>query len=136
MSNAVELAIKAYTEKRDASEPADDEFKALDLAILQSTFFVPVYQQVTKIREHAYSIPLVCIKTLAGDGAIPIFTTLDHLQCWKEEGSDYVELTGKAILTMALGMPDISIVVVNVDSSPRGAIPRTEFERLIALADE
>ena len=129
MDSEIEDAISFYSATRSASA-----LEALELALLRNDVLVPTSEVVKDLGDNRYDVPVVCLKTRAGDGAIPAFTTINHLLDWKPEGCKYVILTGKLLLEMALGMPEISEIVINVDGTPRGAIPRSEFERLIALS--
>lgn len=128
MTNAIESAIVNYSTSR-----SEDTFGALDRALVQNSIFVPVSADVTEISKNNFDIPVICLRTSASDGAIPAFTTVDQLLNWKPEGCKYVTITGKALLEMALGMPGISEIVINVNGAPRGAIPQSEFKRLVAL---
>jgi hypothetical protein len=125
MTNPIEAAIAIYATNR--SEAA---LEALDLALVQGEFLIPVTADVTAIEDGIYDVPAICMRTSTGEGAIPAFTTIDQLLKWKPEGSKYTTLTGRSLLEMAIRMPEISQIVVNVDGSPRGAIPRSEFKRL------
>ena len=51
----------------------------------------------------------------------------------KSEGCKYVELAGRTLIQMALAMVEVDEVAVNPNGVPRGAIPRSEFERLRAI---
>lgn len=126
MPNTIEAVIERYSASR-----SDDALRGLDAALVQDSFLIPVSREVARTRIGSYDIPVICMKTKAGDGAIPAFTTIDQLLNWKPEGCKYVTLTGKALLEMALGMAAISQIVINVDGTPRGAIPRSEFKRLL-----
>jgi hypothetical protein len=127
VATLIESAIASYTSNR-----SDTALRALDLAIVQDEVLVPVSSEAETETGHL-EIPVICLKTTAGDGAIPAFTTIDQLFKWRPEGCKYVTLTGRALLEMATTMPKISRIVINVDGSPRGAIPRSEFARLIEL---
>lgn len=128
MTNAIESAIAHYS-----INPSEDALGALDRALVQNSILVPVLVDATETRKGSFNIPVICLRTTAGDGAIPAFTTVDQLMNWKPEGCKYVTLTGKSLLEMALGMPEISEIVINVNGVPRGAIPQSEFKRLVAM---
>jgi SseB protein N-terminal domain len=128
MTNAIESAIARYSTSR-----SENTLGALERALIQNSILVPVLADVTKTAKVNFDIPVICLRTSAGDGAIPAFTTVDQLLNWKPEGCKYVTLSGKALLEMALGMPEISEIVINVNGAPRGAIPQSEFKRLVAL---
>jgi hypothetical protein len=127
VTNPVEAAIATY-----ASNPGEAALGALDLALVQGEFLIPVSAEVTAIEEGVYDVPAICIRTNRGEGAIPAFTTIGQLLKWKPESSKYTTLTGRSLFQMAIRMPEIAQIVVNVDGSPRGVIPRSEFERLSA----
>lgn len=127
-TNAIESAIAHYSANRSG-----ESLGALDTALVRNSLLVPVSEDVTETKRQSFDIPVICLRTRAGDGAIPAFTTVDQLMNWKPEGCKYVTLTGKSLFEMALGMPEISEIVINVNGAPRGAIPHSEFKRLIAL---
>jgi hypothetical protein len=128
MTNAIEAAIEVYCTSR-----SDSALLALDMALVRNSVLVPTSTELTEIETGGYEVPVICMRTTAGDGAIPAFTTLEQLLKWQPEGCKYIEVNGKALLQMAIGMPEISRIVINVDGAPRGVIPRSEFERLVAL---
>lgn len=128
MTNAIESAIAHYSTNR-----SEEALQALDIALVRNSVLVPISEDVTETKKGIFDIPVICLKTSTGDGAIPAFTTVDQLMNWKPQGCKYVTVTGKSLLEMALGMPEISEIVINVDGAPRGAIPQWEFKRLIAL---
>jgi SseB protein N-terminal domain len=127
VATLIEAAILSYTSNR-----SDATLQALDSALVQDNVLVPVSAEVTAIGTGNYDVPVICIKTSAGDGAIPAFTSIEQLLKWKPEGCKYVTMTGKSLLEMAIEMPVVAEIVVNVEGSPRGVIPRSEFGRLIA----
>jgi len=128
MSSRVEAAISAYSANRTESLLAD-----LDKALVDGEFLVPVSAEVTEISPGRYDVPVICLKTNTGDGAIPAFTTIGSLLHWKPEGSKYTTLAGSALIAMAENMTEISEILVNPGGTPRGTIPRVEFRRLLSL---
>lgn len=128
MSNRVEDAISAYAASRAESLLAD-----LDKALIEGEFLVPISAEVTEILPGRYDVPVICIRTNTGAGAIPAFTTIESLLRWKPEGSKYTTLAGAVLIAMAANMAEISEILVNPGGTPRGTIPRGEFARLLSL---
>lgn len=81
MANRVDDAIVAYL--RDRSETS---LAALDSAFVDERFHVPISESVKELAPHRYDVPVLCVKTDAGMGAIPVFTTVEHLLKWKPQG--------------------------------------------------
>ncbi len=128
MLNRVDDAIFAYLRERSEASLA-----ALDAALVEERFHVPVSDPVKELAPGHYDVPVLCVKTDAGAGAIPAFTTVEHLLKWKPQGFKYTSLTGRALIAMAEGMPMIAEILVNPDDAPRGSIPRKDFKRMLAL---
>jgi hypothetical protein len=128
MPNRVDDEIIAYL--RDHSEA---RLAALDAAFVEETFHVPVSKPVKKLHVGRYDVPVICVRTEAGNGAVPAFTTVEHLLKWKPEGCLYTSITGRSLIAMAEGMPAISEILVNPNDIPRGRIPRSDFKRMLEL---
>jgi len=128
MSSRVEEAISAYSASR-----TEELLENLDKALVEGEFLVPISAEVTEISPGRYDVPVICLKTNTGDGAIPAFTTIESLLHWKPGGSKYTTLAGAALIAMAANMTEISEILVNPGGTPRGTIPRVEFERLLSL---
>lgn len=126
MLNRVDGAIIAYLRDRSVTS-----LEALDAAFVEERFQVPITDPVKELAPGRYDISVLCVKTDAGGGAIPVFTTVEHLLKWKPQGCKYTTLTGRALIAMADGMPAISEVLVNPNDVPRGRIPRSDFKRLL-----
>lgn len=121
-------AIAAYTRSR-----SDLALKALDAAFMAEKLLVPVSEPVKELQPSRYDVPVICIRTETGAGAIPVFTAMEHLFKWKPKGCLYTSLTGRSLLTMAVGMDAISEILVNPNDVPRGQIPRSDFKRMLEL---
>jgi hypothetical protein len=128
VNNLLDDLIAAYVQER--SNPA---LTALYKAILTEKLEVPISEAVKELQSGRYDVPVVCVRTDTGAGAIPAFTTEAHLLKWKPQGCLYTTLTGRSLLAMAIGMEDISEVIINLGDAPRGRIPRADFERMLAL---
>ena len=128
MANRLEASITKYCDERTESNLAE-----LDIALVEERFHVPVATAVKELEPGRYDVPVVCLKTEAGAGAIPAFTTVEQLLNWKPEGQKYTTVTGAALIAMASDMPGISEIRVNPNGAPRGLIPRAEFSRLLSL---
>lgn len=128
VTHPLEDAIKAYA--LDRTEAA---LSALDFVLVREPLHVPVSGAVNKIMLDQYDIPVVCLRTESGNGAIPAFTTVDQLLLWEPAGLKYVTLTGAKLIAMADGMPEIDEIQVNPAGAPRGVVPRIEFSRLLSL---
>ena len=86
-----------------------------------------------EIQVDCYDIPVICVRTELGEGAIPAFAATSHLFKWKPQGCLYTSLTGRSLLSMAIGMEAISEILINPNDVPRGRIPRADFKRMLAL---
>ena len=128
MGNRFDDVIAAY-----AQDPSDTKLLGLHVAFLTANFHVPVSEPVKELDPNRYDIPVICVKTETGAGAIPAFTTMDHLFKWKPEGCLYTSLTGSSLLAMAADMEAISEIRVNPNDVPCGRIPRADFRRMLAL---
>ena len=128
MQGTIDQAIQAYV--RDRSDTA---LRALHVAFLDASLFVPLANPVKEISPARYDIPVLCIRGDAGEGAIPAFTTQDHLLEWKPAGCQYTNLSGRALLGMAIGMLDISVILINPAGAPRGQIPRDDFAKMLSV---
>ena len=124
----VDRLIEAHV--RDQSR---ESFLALNKAIIEAEFALPVSGHISKINSNHYDVPVLCIKTDRG-GAIPAFTTEAHLLAWKPEGSNYAMLRGRALLEMAKEMREISEIVINIQAGPSGRIPRADFDGILSLS--
>jgi hypothetical protein len=127
MASEIEQAVRAYAGQRTA-----ENLTRLDHALVQGTLIVPVSRDAIDIGDGRFDIPVVCFRRPDGAGLLPAFTSVENLFSWKSEGSKYVELTGRKLLQMVLEMVGIDEIAVNPNGVPRGAIPRSEFERLLA----
>lgn len=128
MDNRLDDVIAAY-----ARNQSDSALQTLHTAFMTEKVLVPVSEPVKDLGSSRYDVPVICIRTEAGAGAIPVFTAMEHLLRWKPKGCLYTSLTGRSLLAMALGMAAISEILVNPNDVPRGRIPRTDFERMLAL---
>ena len=128
MSSRIDEAIAAYSGNR-----TDARLRSLHEAFLKNPLLVPVSEPVKELQPSKYDVPVICMRTESGAGAIPAFTTLDHLFKWKPQGCLYVSITGRALLTMAIDMTEISEILVNPNDSPRGRIPKGDFEQMLAM---
>ncbi len=126
MDNPIERAIYSYLETR-----SDTSLQALDRALIDGELLVPVSGEVLEKTNNVFDVAVICVRTSAGGGAIPAFTTIDQLLKWKPEGVEFVPFKVPALLEMALGMPEISEIAVNIEGVPRGLIPRSDFARLL-----
>lgn len=129
MTDPLEDAISVYLQNKTAAS-----LRALDIALLAESLYVPVDGPVTELQNGNCDVPVICVKTESGGGAIPVFTGVGHLLKWKSAGASFVRLDGRKLLLMASGMPAIDCIVVNHCSSPRGRIPRSDFERMLAIS--
>jgi len=100
---------------------------------LAEEFYVPVSEPVQEIQIGHHDVPVICIRMEDGTGALPAFTTMEHLFQWKPEGCLYISLAGRSLIAMAIGMNDISEIAINPCDAPRGRVPRVDFERMLAL---
>jgi len=128
MRNRIDDAIGAYLQDR-----SDAALRVLDRALIEEELHVPVSEPVSELIPGRYDVAVVCIKTDAGEGAIPVFTTVAHLFEWKPEGCLYTSLNGRSVIEMATGMEAISEILINPKGVPRGRIPRADFIRMLAL---
>lgn len=128
MSGRVDEAIIEYLKGR-----SEAQLNELDHALLEEDFYVPIGAPVRELGPGQFDVPAVCVRTEAGLGAIPVFTGLEHLQEWKPQGYRYTTLSGRQLMRMAQGMPEVSEILINLSGAPRGSIPRSDFERLLAL---
>lgn len=128
MQDPLDEAIRAHV-----SDPNPLTLRALHLAFLNSTLIIPLAEPVKKLGRDRYDIPVLSIMDGERGGAVPAFTTLDHLYEWKPQGCLYTDLNGRSLLTMALGMTGILQVLVNPGGAPSGRIPRTDFSRMLLL---
>lgn len=128
MPNRVDDAIVAYLRDHSTTRLA-----ALDVAFIEETFHVPVSKPVKESQIGRYDVPVICVWTEGGSGAIPAFTTVEHLLKWKPEGCLYTSLIGRSLIAMADEMSAISEILVNPNDIPRGRIPRSDFKRMLEL---
>lgn len=129
VTHPLEDAIRAY-----ALDRTDAALSVLDLALIREPLHVPVSDIAEKLGPDRYDVPVICLRTESGSGAIPAFTTLDQLLLWEPAGPKYVTLTGAKLIAMADGMPEIDEIQVNPAGAPRGIVPRIEFSRLLSLS--
>jgi SseB protein N-terminal domain len=128
MRNRLDDAITAYTLDR-----SDASLLALQEAFVTEELHVPVSEPVEQVMRCQYDVPVICVRTETGAGAIPSFTAMEHLLKWKPQGCLYTSLTGRSLVAMAIQMPAISEILVNMADAPRGRIPRGDFVRMLAL---
>lgn len=128
MASRLDDAIVAYTKDR-----TDARFLSMYKTLLAEDFCVPVSEPVQEIQSGHHDVPVICMRMEDGTGALPVFTTMEHLVQWKPEGCLYISLVGRALIAMAIGMNDISEIAINPCNAPRGRIPRADFERMLAL---
>lgn len=128
MVSRLENIISAYTKKEPGAE-----FVSIYKVFLVENLCVPVSRPAHEIRAGVHDISCMCIRMSDGTGALPVFTTMDHLLQWKPGGCLYITLTGRSVVGMAIGMDSISEITINPGSAPRGRIPRADFARMLAL---
>ncbi len=128
MNNILDDVIAAYV--RNQSESS---LEALHTTFMRESLLVPVAEPVKELEPDTFDVPVICVRTEVGAGAIPSFTSLEHLLNWKPAGCLYTSLTGRSLLGMAVGMDSISEILVNPNDVPRGRIPRGDFKRMLAL---
>lgn len=126
MGNRLDDAIVAYM--RDLS---DTSLLELHSVFLAEKLHVPVSEPAKELQPGCYDIAVICVRTEAGGGAIPVFTDLEHLFAWKPEGCLYTSIVGRSLLAMAINMDAIDEILVNLNDVPRGRIPRADFERML-----
>lgn len=128
MRNRVDDAIFMYDrDRREATQAA------LDLALVEEQFLVPVAEPTKELTPGHYDVPVLCVRTEAGGGAIPAFSSMERLLTWKPHGCLYTTLNGHSLLAMAIGMESVTEILVNPGSVPRGRIPRSNFTRMLAI---
>ena len=128
MGSEIEQAVRAYVDERTT-----ENLSKLDHALVRGTLIVPVSHDATDLGAGRFDVPAICFRRPDGVGVLPAFTSVEHLLSWKSEGCKYVELAGRTLIQMALAMVEVDEVAVNPNGVPRGAIPRSEFERLRAI---
>jgi len=128
MASDIEQAVRDYVDDRTA-----EKLSRLDHALVEGTLIVPVSHDAVDLGSNRIDVPAICFRRPDGTGVLPAFTSVENLFSWKSEGSQYVELAGRSLLQMALAMVEIDEVAINPNGVPRGAIPRSEFERLLAI---
>lgn len=126
--NRLDDAIFAFV--REQSESAR---LALHMIFLDEDLYVPIAAEVAELQPGEYGVPVICIKTEAGAGALPAFTSVRHLLQWKPQGCLYTSTCGGSLIRMAVGMADVDEILVNPSAVPRGRIPRRDFQRMLAL---
>lgn len=126
MKCRIDKAIEDYLSDRSASALSE-----LDAALVSEDFCVPVGEVVRELSPGKFDVPAVCTQTEDG-GALLAFSTLAHLQEWKPEGIEYTKLSGRSVITLARGIPAVSLILINPGSAPRGLIPRSDFDRMLA----
>ena len=124
----IDDAILSYLRDHDEAS-----LHSLHVAILRGELVVPIADPVQTVAPSHHDVPVICVRTSSGIGAIPAFTSVSKLLNWAPEGSQYALLTGRQLLSVALGMDDISEIVVNPNNTPRGSIPRSDFARMLSL---
>lgn len=129
--SAIESLDKAIEDY--ANHPGDTRLRELQKTFLDWFLYIPLAKPVSEVGSARYDIPVLCIRDDTGEGAIPVFTTREHLLEWKPAGCLYVNLSGRALLEMATGMSDISVVMINSAGDPQGRIPRKDFASMLAL---
>lgn len=128
--NRLESMIIAYARRR-----CDTTLLTLQRAFLAEKLCVPVSQPVKELEPGRYDVPVICLQTEDGVGAIPVFTEIEHLFKWKPQGCLYTSLSGRALINMATGMKSVGEILVNPGGTPRGRIPRTDFAQMLAMED-
>jgi hypothetical protein len=128
VTNQVDIAIEAFTRDK-----RPEMLRALEVAFLGNKLFVPIGAPASQLDTHKYDVPALCVRNAEGQGALPCFTDMRHLNNWKPTGCRYVSLLGRAIIAMAVGMNEVEGVVANPGQAPRGWIPRTDFSRMLTL---
>jgi len=126
MSVHLDDAIRAY-----ADDPNGKSWTALETTVIETRLCVPVSGPVKEIAPGRYDVPVICLKTDAGEGAIPVFTSVEHLLKWKSQGCKYTTLSGRALIAMAINMEVVAEILVNPGDAPRGKIPRSDFKRML-----
>lgn len=127
MPNLIEEAITRFSADR-----TDDNLALLEHVLLAEKLIVPVAEGVEEIAQDHWDIPAICLRLEDGSGALPTFTSVKRLLTWEPDGCKYVSVTGRQVLGMARDMEAVGQVTVNHSTAPRGAIPRSEFDRLLA----
>ena len=128
MHSMLDNAIAEYTRTR-----TEAHFLAIYRAVLTENLLVPVAESVKEVQTGQYDVPVICIRTETGAGAIPVFTSTEHLLKWKPHGCLYATLTGRALLTMAVDMHEVSEIQINPNDVPHGRIPRVDFVNMLDL---
>jgi hypothetical protein len=130
MSDADTNAVDAAIAKHCASFTRESLEELYD-ALLAGEFLVALSADEEVVSEGAVrTLPIICGRSVDGLPALPVFTSLAHLYEWKPEGCRYTNLGGRVLFSMATGMADIEVIVVNGRGAPRGHISRAEFVRL------
>lgn len=120
-------AIRAFVHHQ-----SETTLNKLHTAFLAAEIHVPVAEAAKELQKGRHQVTVICIRTEAGTGAIPAFSTVEHLLKWKPRGCLYAAITGRALIAMARDMDGIEEIQVNPGSAPRGRIPRSAFEPLLA----
>jgi hypothetical protein len=128
MVNALDHLIAAFAEN-----PSDASLLALQTSFMAQKLHVPIAQPVRELQPSVHDLAVICVRTEAGAGAVPAFTTVEHLLKWKPQGCLYVFLTGRSLIEMARDMVAISEILVNPNDTPSGRIPRMDFEKMLEL---
>ncbi len=128
MIDHLDDAIKTYTD-----DPSGRSWTALEAVVIETRFCVPVSEPVKEVAPGRYDVPVICLKTDAGEGAIPAFTSVGHLLKWKPQGCKYTSLSGRALIAMAINMEVVAEILVNPGDVPHGKIPRSDFKRMLLL---
>ncbi len=127
-ANRLDDAIIAYSRDR-----TDGALRSLHETFLSEKLHVPASEPARELQPGRFDIPVICLRTGSGAGAIPVFSTVEHLLKWRPQGCLYTSLTGRAVLEMASGMKEISEILVNPNDVPRGRIPQGDSERMLRL---
>ncbi len=128
MPSRVDNAIFEFVRSR-----SDAALLGLHMVFMEEQVHVPVVEPVKELGAGRYDVPVLCVRTETGAGAIPVFTTMEHLLKWKPQGCLYTSLRGRSLIAMAIGMDCISEILVNPDDIPRGRIPRGDFQRMLTI---
>jgi len=128
MVNKVDEAIVAYIQDRN-----DALFFEMYQVLLTESLYLPISEGPKEVCLGCLDVPVVCVRTETGAGAIPAFTSMEHLFKWKPQGCTYACITGRKLIEMAIGMSDISEISINYNDVPRGRIPREHFERMLVI---
>jgi hypothetical protein len=81
MYNRLDAEIAAYVQ-----DQCDAALKALQAVFMVEKLLVPVSEPAKELEPGRYDVPVVCMRTEAGAGAIPVFTAMEDLFKWSLKG--------------------------------------------------